>query len=182
MRDRTCSDLNIAVGDYLPVIRKIARALAPIARECDAMGCTRDDYEQQLSLAAVQARLTFRERYGFCTPQERRFVYRSLWNLARDRRSERWGRMVRRRDFELEIGNQHLVTGGAYNPEPQYWARLWLWKAIYKARRDQGMVVYRLSKAGGAIKAAYQTSDGSMRTWRRRVDSVLASLPAFEGR
>ena len=69
------------------------------------LGQDRDDYAVEFAFVAADAREKFCERFGWCTPAERRYVSKSVWNAARNARK----RIAR----HLELFNHTQVV-----PEP----------------------------------------------------------------
>lgn len=68
--------------DFAPLAREVARTVLP-PNQVDGLGHDRDDYAAEFAWRGAEAREQFCNRYGFCTPAERRYVAKSLWNAAR---------------------------------------------------------------------------------------------------
>ena len=75
--------------EYETAVTKVASHLQPKKQQVDCIGNLYDDYVSDLCLEALQASHSFRQRYEGNTRQERRYVYKSLWNFARERNRSR---------------------------------------------------------------------------------------------
>ncbi len=80
--------------DFASVAREVANTMLP-PREIDGLGYGRDDYAADFAWCGAEAREQFCNRYGFCTPAERRYVAKSIWNAAKmaRRKQVRHGRL-----------------------------------------------------------------------------------------
>ena len=158
--------------EYEVAIATVARSTAPVANRCDAIAYCREDYTQELALVATQARERFRENHGFCESQERRYVLKSLWNHARDRK------LSGGRASEGYVRNHQAVrveaeVSGPINPFPRYEAREYLRRLVATLEPAEIALIQRLAEAGGHLPRAHDcVNDGSLRTFRRTVDRL----------
>lgn len=156
---------------YQPAIEHVARSAAPVANRLDSQARDRDDYRQELAYVALQARDAYRRSRGYCSPQERLYVLRSLWNHIRSALRARARALGERRTREgigdwaaLELVDQ---------PEARYEAREALRVVGAALEKHELELVDRLAQAGGHVPRAHQPDrDGSISTFRRQVRAV----------
>jgi hypothetical protein len=70
--------------EFAPLAREVAGRMLPAGEL--AAGKDREDHAVEFAFVAAEARERFCERYGWCTPAERRYVRKAVWNAARDAR------------------------------------------------------------------------------------------------
>lgn len=74
------------VGDlegFAPVARAVARCIA-VSRQVDGLGYDQDDYASDFTIRAAEAREEFTKRHFFCTPAEKRYAKKAIWNAAKN--------------------------------------------------------------------------------------------------
>lgn len=69
-----------AIESYTPVAKTIANRCR-FLEGVDCTGRSVDDYRQELLIEALKIANKYQQSYGFCSPAERRYVAKSLWNL-----------------------------------------------------------------------------------------------------
>ena len=72
--------------EFTPLAREVAHRMFPAGQVI--RGRDRDDHAAEFAVVAANAREVFCERYGWCTPAERRYVRKTVWNAARNARRD----------------------------------------------------------------------------------------------
>jgi hypothetical protein len=148
--------------DFAPLAQEVAKTVLP-PREVDGFGCDRDDYAAEFAWRGAEAREQFCNRYGFCTPAERRYVAKSMWNAAR---------MARRK--QVVHGRLFVPLEAIPEPVDDFEARMEARDLVRRleqrlSHRDFE-VLTRVSVAGG-IRAAWNPAQDECceKTFRGRV-------------
>ena len=146
--------------EFAPLGREVAKTVLP-PREVDGFGRDRDDYAAEFAWCAAEAREQFCNRFGFCTPAERRYVAKSVWNAAK---------MVRRKQgvHSRLFTPLELIPEPVDNFEARMEARDLVRRLEERLSKHDFEVLARVSVAGG-IQAAWNPDECCEKTFRGRV-------------
>lgn len=162
--------MNFEVVDsYEATIKKVACSVGPRGG-VDELGQDRGDYESDLRIISWETQLKFRNTHGFCTPAERRYVQKALWN--RGRKFARHRSMIRAKAFLLEEPD---VPGSTQFED--VCRRLEARSALDRIRRhlvpEDFEVLMRVGVANGDVRAAWcPEEDGPYTNFWYRVNRL----------
>ena len=162
---------------YQPLAKLIARRHRPLFGSLDNRGRGVDDYRQELRLKAIDVAVHFQKAEGFCLPAERRYVAKSMWNLARNwRRSQHSGPVCGALD------NHADSELGSYQIEPQLEARHLVRVLVEALPPHEVELLGRLIQADGVIGRAWDPKiDGKRRLFERRVEKLREKARTITG-
>lgn len=173
------NDLEKTTGEsYGRAVRQVAAWLAPEGM-VDALGCQREDYQQELSMVAFEAQAIFRRQKGRNAAYERKYVYKTLWNFARSCMRARARGVAVSAAFTGEMAGW-AVFEDVVHCEAQHEAREWARRFAESASAADAALAGRLIDAGGHVPRAYDPErDGTLRTFRRTVDRLRSVAASF---
>ena len=90
--------------EYATVVNRVASYLLSKSHQADVLGRLRDDYVSELCIEAMLASKHYKKKFGGCRKQEARYVYKTLWNWARDQNKAR----ARRKGIHFQPLNGEL--------------------------------------------------------------------------
>lgn len=155
--------------EYHPTATLLAFRYGPRLGALDEMARTTDDYVQELRLKAITTANRFQKLNGFCLPAERRYTYKSLWNRARSWKRKRFQRALR----EVPLLDSMERASGTYQIEGQLVAREVVRVLHSVLTADDRELLARLVQSDGIVSKAWiPETDGSLRTFERRVAQV----------
>lgn len=164
-------------GVYDRVVRQVAHWLAPEGA-VDALGCQRQDYEQELRLVAWQAQAIFRRRKACNADYERKYVCRAVWNHARSRLRTRGRLAAFSENFSADSAGW-AVFESVVECYRQHEAREWVRRFFEGASPAEIALAMRLFSVGGNIPRAHDPNEGTLRNFRRTVDRLRRVAESF---
>lgn len=134
---------------YVKAAKEVALTFHQSRTSLDALAFSNDDYESELLLEALVAQRRFRTSFDWSVGGEARYVFRSLWNRARN--LERMGqrRLVEMESLECAIE----IVPDVSESMGRYEARSTL-TALHRSVGDKRMTALFLLGTGGPSYAA----------------------------
>jgi len=158
-----------AYAEYQPAAKALARRFGPRSGMLDARARTQEDYSHELRLKAVGAADRFQKWKGFCLPAERRYVYKALWNRARNWRRDQ----QRSQAMSAVVDVHHEEALGVYEIEAQLEARQVVRVLASALSPKETVILARLVEANGVLRQAWRPElDGPIREFTRRVARI----------
>lgn len=156
---------------YPTAVRSTASRVNRYRDRLDYVGKSRTDYEGELALLSIESQVQFRDKRGFFPDEERRYVHGALSK----RQSHLRRTVVNKRVFAIRF------CDGVDTPEAQLRdveshleARAAI--RVLRSRLDpyEFGVLSRLAESGGPSSSHDPEIDGSIRTYRRRVQKICS--------
>lgn len=170
--------MDISIGtydDYTPAIKSIIGAYAPMPGMMDSSGKDRDDYFQELQLVSWTSQRKFRDRYGYCSPAERRYTHKCLWNYARSYRRD--ANSLDGRHVDYEVIAPTLDTG--IQLEDQVGARISLSTLESRLPRRDWDTLLSVGVCNGSVMEAAGQEQEQYTRFRKRVYRVRRQAKAL---
>ena len=160
-----------AYQDYESVAKGMARNLCSTRHEIDSRAWAYDDHVQELRLHAIDIADIFQKTVGFCTPAEKRYVRKCLWNkTANWKRSDNRGRIAKSK-FEVCT----LLDDEYYEIAPHIEARQTVKRVMRHFSTEEQNILIRVMESGNKMREAWNPEiDGSFSTFSRRVSRLRA--------
>jgi len=165
--------MQSTIDEYDQAAKAISKHLGHMIRgDVDEQGRSRDDYHQDLRLHAIETAERFQNTKGFCLPAERRYVHKSLWNLARDwQRTNNKARSIR---YSVPIDEMREErTEQWYDPHDQLSAIHDINRLKEKLPSNTWELLCRVAECGSARAAFDPARDGNISTHRLRVATAV---------
>jgi len=163
---------SLLVREHAKAIEQVISTIQGSSRRLDEMSWDKADYRQEFAWRAVKVALRFQEKFGFCLPSEKRFVYKSLWvhtsNVRRTFRKKTRLPVVR---YGLSPGSIGVDRDSCYDMTARIEASEDLRRLSEALSASEWEILFRVGMAGG-VREAWLPSDGSRSTFSERVRRI----------